>query len=231
MTDSLTVATWNIHRGVGMDRRFRPDRIVRVLAEIDADVIALQEVGGRDVDFDMISHLAEASGHGPVAGVTFRDRHGDFGNALLSRLPIIATDQRWLRVGDREPRLALVTELERARGPLRVVVTHLGLSVSERHTQVAQLIELLRDLPSMPTILAGDMNAWSRGKPESRPLDSWFGAAPRVATFPSLAPCVALDRIWMHANQGAMRLRAHSSRTARLASDHLPLVADIELSE
>lgn len=231
MTDSLTVATWNIHRGVGMDRRFRPDRIVRVIAEIDADVVALQEVGARDADFDMIAHLAEASGHGPVAGVTFRDRRGDFGNALLSRLPIITSDRHWLRVGNREPRLALVTELARPGGPLRVVVTHLGLRASERRTQVARLVELLRNLPPMPTILAGDMNAWSRGKPESQPLDSWFGAAPRVATFPSLAPCVALDRIWMQANQGAMRLRTHRSRTARLASDHLPLVADIELSE
>lgn len=231
MTAVLRVATWNIHRGIGMDRRFMPDRIAAVMAELDADIVALQEVGARDAGFDMLAHLAQASGHGPVSGVTFSDHRGDFGNALLTRLPIVAIDRHSLCVGRREPRLALVVELDGATTPLRIVATHLGLRASERQAQVARLVDLLRELPEMPTILAGDMNAWSRGKRESQPLDNYFGHGVRIATFPAIVPCLALDRIWLHPGKALVSMHAHRSPAARLASDHLPLVAEVEFPD
>jgi endonuclease/exonuclease/phosphatase family metal-dependent hydrolase len=229
MSHHLTIASYNIHRGVGIDRRFRPARNAAGFGEHGADVIALLVVGSRAAGFDMLQHLAEATGFGAVAGMTLTDRRGDFGNALLTHLPVVSAERHCLRIGAREPRGALLVVLAASAVPLRVIVTHLGLRTAERHEQVARLLALARKPPDVPTILAGDMNVWGRAKQESKPLDSHFGSAGTATTFPSFAPCLALDRIWMHPVGALVRIRAHRSPKARIASDHLPLVAQVHL--
>lgn len=231
MNRKLTIASYNIHRGIGIDRRFRPARIAAVIGELGADVVALQEVGSRAAGFDMLQHLAEETGFGAVAGMTLSDRRGDFGNALLTRLPVVGAERHCLRVGTREPRGALLVVLAASAAPLRVIVTHLGLRARERHEQVARLLALARRSPDVPTVLAGDMNVWGRAKHESRPLDSHFGGTGMAPTFPSFAPCLALDRIWVHPVGALIRIHAHRSPLSRIASDHLPLVAEMHLSE
>lgn len=223
----LVVATWNIHGGVGIDGRRDPARIADVLAQMDADVIALQEFaaprGGLD-DFraSLESHLAMRA----QVSVTFRTERREFGNAVLSRLPVRDTAGIDLAFGTREPRNAIELTVDAGGAPLRVLATHLGLSAAERHAQVARLANRLAET-EVPTILLGDFN-------EPRRCGSLAGLRPQIewaetpTTFPSLCPLLRLDRIFVTAPLRAM-LRVQRDSRSRIASDHLPLLADIEI--
>ncbi|MCK9537930.1 endonuclease/exonuclease/phosphatase family protein [Dokdonella sp.] len=224
MSTRLRVATWNIHRGVGLDGRFAPERVARVIEELDADVIALQEVGSRRTEVDMQRHLADALGHGVHFVATCTDRHGEFGNALLSRLPLASSACQLLGVPGREPRNAIDAVLDADGRQLRVVATHLGLLRSERDGQVRRLADLLAG-NTLPLLVMGDFNAW-RGR-MLRGLGGGAPAAPR--TFPSPFPVAALDRILVSPPAVCRRLLVHRSRLSRVASDHLPLVGELEI--
>ncbi len=223
----MRVATWNMHGGVGLDGRFDPDRIARVIGELDADVVALQEFHSRD-GFDMYTHL-EALGFAQVIGVpTFHKRGHEFGNALLTRWPARDVTRHVLDVGRREPRSAIELVVDQDDAALRIVATHLGLRPAERSVQVARILQLFDADPMPPTVLLGDFNAW---RPRSlRDIDAHFGMSTAPRTFPSPLPIVAFDRIWVSPPSACVELRVHTSRIARIASDHLPLVATIEIS-
>ncbi len=223
----LRVATWNMHGGVGLDGRFAPERIARVIGELDADVIALQEFGSRDV-FDMAAHLERAGVAHAIVMPTFRKHGSDFGNAVLTRWPVSAVACRALDVDKREPRNAIDLVIDHGQGILRVIATHLGLRAAERRTQIARLRALLDAPSALPTILLGDFNEW-RLRGALREFDRYFGASPTPATFPSPCAIAALDRLWIAPAHARVALRVHKSRTARIASDHLPLVATLEL--
>lgn len=223
----LRVATWNMHGGVGLDGRFSPQRVARVIGELDADVIALQEFGSRQAAFDMRAHLEHASLASAIVMPTFQKHGSDFGNVVLSRLPTRALTCHALGVAGREPRNAIDLIVDYGSGTLRVITTHLGLRAAERREQIARLRRLL-DMPcEQPTILLGDFNEW-RPLGALRELDQHFGPSPARATFPSPYPIAALDRIWVAPAQARIDVRAHKSRTARIASDHLPLVVVLE---
>jgi len=134
---TLTVATWNIHGAIGCDGRYAPARIVDVLGEIDADVVALQEVASAQVHSDFLAGLEHETGYHVVAGL-LRQRHGsDFGNAVLSRFPVRSVERLDLAIDDYEPRGALDVCLDIGLPfPMRVVATHLGLRPGERREQV-----------------------------------------------------------------------------------------------
>ena len=230
-TDSwaLTIATWNIHHAVGCDGRFAPERIAEVLTEIEADVFALQEVPlGGDGMPDMLPQLTAATGFFPAAGPAIDRPDRRYGNAVLSRHPIVATRSIDLSFGSREPRGALDADLMCDGHPLRVVATHLGLRPAERREQVRRLLNAF-DTDRMPVILLGDINEWFMWGRPLRWLVSHFQSVPAVATFPSRRPLLALDRIWMHPRRRLVQVRAHATELARLASDHLPLVARIQM--
>jgi endonuclease/exonuclease/phosphatase family metal-dependent hydrolase len=226
---ALTVATWNIHGAIGRDGRYSPARIVDVLGEMDADIVALQEVASAQEHSDFLVGLERDTGYHVVAGL-LRQRHGsDFGNAVLSRFRVHSVERLDLAVDHYEPRGALDVCIDIGRPSLlRVVATHLGLRPGERREQVRRILAVVERATPHPTLLMGDLNEWYLWGRPLRWLHSHFcrmPAAPR--TFPSRRTMFALDRIWASPGASVRRLAGHSSPLARIASDHLPLIAEI----
>ncbi len=223
----LTVATWNIHAGIGMDGHFVPARIATVLQEIDADIVALQEVplGGEHWP-NLLHDLAHATRTVGVDGFTFSVGGRRFGNAILSRYPVLVTRRIDISFGSREPRGALDADIYCHGTRLRVIATHLGLRAAERRAQVARLLQVF-DTGDMPMMLMGDVNEWFVWGHTLRTLVAHFQPVPAPATFPSCLPLLALDRIWIRPRYRLVRVRVHGSPAARVASDHRPLVAII----
>ncbi|MDJ0926523.1 MAG: endonuclease/exonuclease/phosphatase family protein [Gammaproteobacteria bacterium] len=224
----VRIATYNIHAAVGMDRRFEPARVAAVLHELDADVVGLQEVEHHQVgDLDLLDHLAAQCNYKAIAGPTLLrgDRH--YGNALLTRLPVAKLDRVDLTLPGREARGAIDVVLDEAN-QTRIIVTHLGLRPYERRRQIEHLLEQIESGDTdARLILMGDLNEWLTWGRPLRWLHRWFEATPAPATFPSPLPLVALDRIWVHPRNALLEISAHNTATARRASDHLPLVAEL----
>lgn len=247
MTAPLTLATYNVHGCVGADGRHDPGRVAAVLSELDADVVALQELAWQpDAALNLLHDLARRLGCHSIAGPTLLRRAGHFGNALLTRWPAGAVTRIDLSLAGREPRGALDVRLRAPVTDLRVVATHLGLSPHERRVQTTALVEALgpaldratvSDAPAGPgpgpvqrtpvTVLLGDLNEWFLWGRPLRHLHRHFGATPAPATFPARWPLLALDRIWVEPRARLLQLRRHRSALARQASDHLPLVAQV----
>lgn len=228
----LALASYNVHRCIGRDARHDPARVARVLRELDADLVALQEVSvrsGQAGDVDQCEHLARATDMFAIRGSTLRSARGEIGNALLTRWPPERLRRLDLTQSDREPRGAIDAELKFGTESLRVLVTHLGLRRAERRAQGKTILDALREEPSQYTILLGDINEWLSLRGAARPFDAWFGRAPAPRTFPAWRPLLALDRIWVRPRNALRELVVHASPAARAASDHLPLRAVVEL--
>lgn len=225
----LRVATYNVHRCVGRDGRFDPDRVADLLAELDADVVALQELQWRSSDaLHLLDRFAARLGQRPIPGPTLLRPDGHYGNAMLTRLPIGNVQMVDLTVLGHEPRGAIDALLDTPRGALRVVATHLGLMPGERRLQLRKLLARLDEEPQQTTVLMGDINEWFLWGRPLRWLHARFGRAPAPATFPSRLPVFALDRVWVRPRQRLRRVSAYDTRGARLASDHLPLLAQVD---
>jgi endonuclease/exonuclease/phosphatase family metal-dependent hydrolase len=231
MTRTLSAATWNIHGAVGADGRYAPARIVGVLEEIGADIVALQEVASEQEHADFLADLERATGYHVVAGLLRQRRGSDFGNAILSRHPVTSVEHVDLAVDGYEPRGALDVCIDAGlRLPLRVVATHLGLRPGERREQVRRILAHVEGETPHPTLLLGDLNEWYLWGRPLRWLHSHFNERPHAPrTFPARRPLFALDRIWVSPAGSLRRLACHSTPLARAASDHLPLVATIDV--
>lgn len=230
MRSTIVVASYNTHGAVGIDRRFAPERIARVIDELDADVVALQELRSKS-GVDVLEFLSRETDYHAIAGTTMKLADGEFGNGLLTRFPVVSTARIDLGFKHREPRAAIDATLDIGGRPLRVIATHLGLSPRERRAQVDMLLESIRSTTDMSTILLGDLNEWFLRGRALRLLHEHFGESPARATFPSILPLFALDRIWCSPATMLKNVRVHRSALARVASDHLPLVAEIRWSE
>lgn len=227
----VVVASYNIHGCVGVDGRLDPQRISAVIREMDADVIALQEVGGHATGgkvVDQIEHLARELELTPVAGPTLMRDTGAYGNALLTRLPILDCRRIDLSVGRGEPRGAIDIDLEVQGRRLRVIATHLGLSWRERRKQRSRLAETIGD-DSGPVVVLGDLNQWwplfcRRSSP-------WpgFAAVHCPRTYPSRLRLLSLDRIVVRPAGLMVEIAAVRSPPACRASDHLPLRAVLDV--
>ncbi|UXI66557.1 endonuclease/exonuclease/phosphatase family protein [Tahibacter amnicola] len=227
----MRVATYNIHAGVGTDGRHDIERICTVIEEIGADVLALQEVELHDAEHGAIALLSQRYyeiGSSPV----FTKRGHPYGNLLLSRFPISHIRHLSLCVMGCEPRGAVDVDLD-APGGLRVIATHLGLSPGERRDQVRRLLRACKEpqVSAGLTVLLGDLNEWLMWGRPLRWLHRHFGETPGYRTFPTFYPLLALDRIWVAPRSALIASWVHSTRTARRASDHLPLVADLLLPD
>ena len=227
----LTLATYNVHRCIGSDRRYDPDRILGVLEELDADVVALQEVErrpwrGRDV----LAWLGETAGYATVAGPTLLREANHYGNALLTRARLLGTRRIDLSVLGREPRGAIDADLDWKGVPVQLVATHLGLKPAERRAQTLRLLELFNPSDGRLSVLMGDLNEWFLWGRPLRWLRALFGRTPEPRTFPARWPLFALDRIWVQPASSLRAVAVHRSALARLASDHLPLKATVEIA-
>jgi endonuclease/exonuclease/phosphatase family metal-dependent hydrolase len=227
---ALRLVSYNVHRAIGRDRRCVPQRILDVIREIDPDVVALQEVEAHDNGGDMLAWLAAQTGMRAVAGTTLQRHDGHYGNGLLTRCKIKASELVDLSFRDREPRGAIAADLQPSgSATLRVVATHLGLRPAERREQVERLVKLFTWHEQERSVLMGDLNEWFLWGRPLKHLHQYFDATPAVPTFPSRMPVFALDRLWTHPGSILRELKAHDSALARLASDHLPLVATLEM--
>lgn len=225
----ISVATYNVHGCVGADGRFDPGRVLRVLRALDADVIALQELRWRpDEALHVLEDLARRMEYTALAGSTLMRPDGHYGNALLTRLPVLATLQVDLSVPGREPRGALQATLRAGAGTLDVIATHLGLGPGERRTQMRHVLGLVNAC-AKPVVLMGDLNEWFLWGRPLRWLHAHFGRSPALATFPARWPMFALDRIWVEPVRSLESLEVFRGTPAREASDHLPLRARLAL--
>jgi endonuclease/exonuclease/phosphatase family metal-dependent hydrolase len=225
----ITIASYNTHGGVGRDRRFAPERITEVIREMKADVVALQEVQNGATGFDMLAFLQQETGFQAISGLTFKRKGADYGNGLLTRFRVLSTQRIDLCVARCEPRGALDVELDCGGTPMRVIATHLGLRPSERREQIQRLLRALESDRPLPTILMGDINEWFLWGRPLRWMHKHFEETPSIATFPSFYPLFALDRLWVKPRTLLQRLDVHATELARVASDHLPLKAQIDL--
>jgi endonuclease/exonuclease/phosphatase family metal-dependent hydrolase len=231
LAGEIGVATYNVHRWTGHNGRSRPDpaRAGFVISELDADLIALQEVLRPLRGDDPLERLADALGLHVTFATTRTHRRGLIGNAILSRWPIGGVTILDLSFNRLEKRVAVAVQLQGDGGELDVVATHLALADRTRHRQVQSLLGHPR-LRERPTILMGDMNAWRQCR-ATRALDEELTSHHNrewPASFPAASPVLALDRIYAR-GVDIVEIGAHASRAARRASDHLPVVARVKL--
>jgi endonuclease/exonuclease/phosphatase family metal-dependent hydrolase len=242
MTNSLAIkiATYNVHKCVGMDRRRSVDRVARVIAEINADVIALQEVVSkasprhdRDHDHDQAHALARKLGLTLVMGPAIRDHGGSYGNVVLTRLPVVGHQNFDISHSRREPRACMRVDLEVPGGVVHFYNTHLGTSYAERCEQSRLLARpeiLLGSHPEQPQVLVGDFNDWFQGQASRLLGDHMHDITRRMRpTYPSWLPLLRLDRVYVNDHVRCRHVGMHGTPLARIASDHAPVVATLDV--
>jgi endonuclease/exonuclease/phosphatase family metal-dependent hydrolase len=239
----LRVATYNIHKGVqglGPSRRLEIHNLGHAVEQFDADIVCLQEVRRhhrkleraftRWPDLDQAGYLSP-EGYESVYRTNAVTRHGEHGNALLSRWPVLEVKHSDVSDHRFEQRGLLHTQLLIEGVALHVIVVHLGLIHASRERQVKLLGQYIaKELPeSAPLVVAGDFNDWSAKllKP-MRDLDLQTFDALRLPTYPSRLPLLHLDRIYV---RGLRLVSAHvpHGRVWSRMSDHLPLIGELEL--
>jgi endonuclease/exonuclease/phosphatase family metal-dependent hydrolase len=229
----LKVASYNIRKAVGLDWRRKPDRVLRVLVEIDADIIALQEVdrrfGSRITALDPAMIEAETG----YRAIRFSDRPqslGHHGNVILARKGIEVIGARPMVLPHLEPRGAAVADLDCGGRKVRVVGMHLGLTKKWRALQTQAIVSELKTLEArLPAILMGDLNEPGLRSDVLRAFEHGHSIASCGPSFHASMPVVALDRIIVTEDIGIAEAGVHRSTLAREASDHLPIWAKLTL--
>lgn len=221
----LRLATWNIHMAIGRDGKRDLQRTAQVILQMQAEVIGLQEVDNHvEVGGDDLQKLQTLTGMEVIAGPTMQRETGDYGNALLTQLPVMKIERYDISVKRREPRGLLVVHLDWHGEMLQVAVTHLGLRPGERRRQVHQLLEYLANKSRTPLILMGDLNEWLLWGRPLRWLHRHFGKTRSPATFPSFWPLLRLDHILVDPPYRISNRSVYKSPLSIIASDHLPLM-------
>ena len=225
----IRVASYNLHKCVGLDRRRDPHRVARVLAGLGADVIAVQEIDKRlpprptSLPREVIEREAGLS-PAPVADT--RVSLGWHGNGLLLAPSWRMVHLHRLPLPGLEPRGALIADLTGPSGPLRVVATHLGLRRRDRQRQMTQIMAALNLRHHVPTVLLGDLNEWA-AQEGFAPLDPYFSVHNPGRSFHARRPVAALDRIATGPGLRVRHMGVCRSGAAGRASDHLPIWADL----
>jgi endonuclease/exonuclease/phosphatase family metal-dependent hydrolase len=249
----LRVVTYNIHYCRGLDGRFAPDRIARILRDLDPDLVAVQEVDvgrPRSRGDDQLTYLAHELGLHCLFAPSVVNGEERYGHGLLSTHPLsLVTQVRLPTGGSRviEPRDALHASMTLGGQTVSVITTHLGLAYPERSAQVARLLadDFLGGIPpGQPALFLGDLNFapggrlyrqlvadWSRGSahPLFRDVQAHAPGHTAVKTFPSFLPVRQLDHIFVSSQFKILAVHSPANLLTRRASDHLPLVADLEL--
>jgi endonuclease/exonuclease/phosphatase family metal-dependent hydrolase len=236
---TLRVATYNIHRCRGIDGRMRPERIASVLRAIDADVIALQEVvGAGPRGGGHAEEIGALLGMGWVMAPARQFRGHQFGNAVLSRLPITQHLEHDLSWKTCEPRRMQRVDIAADGTTLHLYNVHLGTAILERRSQAQRLATIVCDRHvTGPKLVLGDFNEWMRGlatsllneKLKSVDLRDFLRRKRTQRTYPGLFPILHLDHIYYAGRVEIVGVELPRTRLSLVASDHLPLVADVRL--
>jgi endonuclease/exonuclease/phosphatase family metal-dependent hydrolase len=234
MSLSLKVVTYNIRKCVGLDRKRDPARILNVLNEIDADVVALQEADRRFGARESCLPAAMIAAETPWQVVPFNKRPGGIGwhgNAILIRRDAAIRKAHPLDLPMLEPRGAVEAELVIAGRPVRIIGVHLDLSGLWRRRQVKALLAHNEGAAhSMPTIMMGDFNQWSDRGALSEFAFHHHRIVKTPKSFHTSKPVASLDRIIISHDITVLEAGAHMSPLAQRASDHLPIWADLKLA-
>jgi len=238
---ALRVATWNIHKGVqghGPAKRLEIHNIGHGIEQFDADLICLQEVRLHHRRLErtlarwplqgQADYLAP-EGYEAVYRSNAVTRHGEHGNALLSRWPVLACQHVDMSDHRFEQRGLLHVTVQVAGRPLQVLVVHLGLVPASRERQITQLLAYIaREIgPEAPLVLAGDFNDWGRGLARllaRAGLQEFEGE--RKPTYPARLPLAQLDHVYARGLR-AISVMVPQGRIWRQMSDHLPLVTEL----
>jgi endonuclease/exonuclease/phosphatase family metal-dependent hydrolase len=225
---SARILTWNIHKGIGADRRYNLGRIIDLARRHEPDIVALQEVDSRggDPTHLPLAALKLALGSHAAEARTIVAEDGHYGHVLISRWPLEQIALHDVSIGHREPRCAIDAVIRSPGGAFRVIATHLGLGMGERRRQISKLVALARATDPVPgMVMLGDFNDW-HGEVR-RALDDLLPAWSFLRTFPARRPIFKLDRIFCRP-PGALTQCWTDAEAAR-ASDHLPVIADLAL--
>lgn len=236
----LIVSSYNIHKGVGTDLRRDPARNIAVIAEIGADIVALQEVDRRFGDRTGVLDPVQIRDRTGLVPLVLPARLGTkaigwHGNMILLRPDFVVQDVRALTLPGLEPRGAVLADLMIDDQPLRVICAHLGLLHQSRLAQARALSQAIAGGDGRPVLVMGDFNEWRLGAdcglmPLRRQLRAVKRSATTMASFPALRPILPLDRIIGCPRAGLGAVRVHDSALARRASDHLPIHAPLALA-
>ena len=224
---ALRIASWNIHKAVGTDRRRDADRVLAGIADLHADIVALQEADYRLGDRPSAlprDRIAAATGLEPLSIGRNSVSLGWHGNALLARPGIHLCGLEHLDLPGHEPRGAVLVDLD-TPAPLRIVAVHLGLLRSARRRQLDAIKAALSRHPVRPTVILGDFNERSRRVGLGR-IATPFVILPSQPTFPSRRPILPLDRI-VHSPDLDLVPLSHAPARGHQPSDHLPLLAEL----
>lgn len=241
----MRLVTYNVHRCVGVDRRLDVDRIAGVIAELEPDIVCLQELDvrrARTGGVDQARAIADRLSMAVRFHAAMKVEAEEYGDAILTRHP-----ETLMRVGalptvrgvpGLEPRGALWVRVNVEGVDINVLTTHLGLVPREQRLQAAALAGkdwLGHPDCTGPTILAGDFNATSITRPyqtlarNHADCQRQLGLRPTLKTFPSGFPAIRIDHVFVSPEIRVTGVRAPFSPLSRMASDHLPLVVDFEI--
>ena len=233
------IASYNTHKCRGIHGTISPDRVIRVIEELDSDILCLQEIvdaAGGTGKFDQVRRISEAFPDSIVAFGETRPLHGGrYGNMVMTRFPIVETRTHDITKSTREERGVLQCAIELDAGIMvNVFNVHLGTGYMERRRQIEVLIGpavLAQQELDGPRIVIGDFNEWTRGL-TTRLLQQNFQSHRPIRnrrsarTYPGPLPILSLDHCYYEAPLEMESTRIWRSRRAIIASDHLPLIAD-----
>ncbi|MDH5648818.1 MAG: endonuclease/exonuclease/phosphatase family protein [Gammaproteobacteria bacterium] len=241
----LRVLTYNIHRAIGLDRRFRPERIIGVLRHYQADIVLLQEVdegAPRSRELDLAKELALAADYPHYAvGHNVSLRKGRYGNATLSRFPILRERNIDLTIGNKKRRGCQHTSINIDDSQqIEVFNLHLGLSAQERKQQLELLVrsrEFEATHLSHASIVGGDFNDWRSQLVPLLTRHQGLTCATNysgrrngpIRTYPSFSPTGGLDKIFFHGKLKPMHSFGCRLGISKIASDHIPVIADFRM--
>lgn len=228
----LRVATYNIRKCIGLDWRRNPERVIAVIEDLGADIVVLQEADRRfGKKLSTLSH--DHLGHLGWVPVPFARHHGGIGwhgNAMLVREGIEVSAVYRCALPALEPRGAVFADLLVEGSALRTVGAHLGLTHGMRLRQATHILGELERMPPYPTIIMGDFNNWNPNAGCISVFGRHFDFAPPAPTFHARRPVAPLDRIGVTPGVRVVEQGVFRDGRASVASDHLPLWADIELT-
>lgn len=231
------IVTFNIHSGIGRDKKHDYKRIGQFLATSGADVVLLQEMDTRPSERSTAQDVKDICAENTfklIPSPAIRESDGWYGNAILTRFDVLAHDTLDVSQNGRQPRNVQIVELKTEKTPLTVVNTHKGLKKLERRSQFSLLHEHLSSRmkeKQIPLVLAGDFNEWQFFSKAFKALNELLLQQKVGATFPSHFPVFALDRVWVSDDIKVKACRKLKNAKTRILSDHLPVLVDIELPQ